>query len=174
MRIPSFFVIKCKEEKEKTEKKRTRGLMEIREQLTSDMKTAMREKNQVRLDTIRFLQAAIKNREIELRPTAISADDVLGVIKKLVKQRKESIEQYVAANRQDLADKEAVELKILETYLPGQLGKEQIEAAVVAVIAELKASTIKDMGPVMKAVMAKTGGAADNKTVSEIIKAKLS
>jgi hypothetical protein len=88
LRIPSFFVIKCKEEKEKTEKKRTRGLMEIREQLTSDMKTAMREKNQVRLDTIRFLQAAIKNREIELRPTAISADDVLGVIKKLVKQEK--------------------------------------------------------------------------------------
>lgn len=148
--------------------------MEIREQLLNDMKTAMREKDQVRLDSIRFLQAAIKNREIELRPNAISSDDVMGVIKKLVKQRKESIEQYVAANRQDLADKEAIELKILETYLPAQLGREQIETVVTAVIAELKASSIKDMGPVMKAVMAKTGGAVDNKTVSEIIKSKLS
>lgn len=147
--------------------------MEIREKIMNDMKTAMREKDQVRLDAIRFLQAAIKNREIEVRPNAITADDVLAVLKKLVKQRKESIEQYQAANRQDLVDKEASELKIIETYLPAQLSKEQIEAVVAQVIAETKASTIKDMGPVMKAVMAKTGGAADNKLVSELIRAKL-
>lgn len=148
--------------------------MEIREQLTADMKTAMREKDQVRLDTIRFLQSAIKNKEIELRPNPITADDVLGVVKKLVKQRKESIEQYQAAARQDLADKENAELKILESYLPAQMGRDQVEAIVIATIAELKAASVKDMGPVMKAVIAKTQGTADNKLVSEIIKSKLS
>lgn len=148
--------------------------MEIREKLTADMKSAMREKDQVKLDTIRFLQSAIKNREIEARPTPLTADDVLAVIKKLVKQRKESIEQYQAASRQDLADKESTELKILEQYLPAQLSKEQIEKIVADVMVEVKASSIKDMGAVMKAVQAKTQGSADNKIVSEVIKAKLS
>jgi hypothetical protein len=148
--------------------------MEIREKIMNDMKTAMREKDQVRLEAIRFLQAAIKNREIEVRPNAITGDDVLSVIKKMVKQRKESIEQYQAANRQDLVDKENAELKVIETYLPAQMSKEQIEQIVVQVIAETKASSIKDMGSVMKAVIAKTAGAADNKLVSEAIKAKLS
>lgn len=147
--------------------------MEIREQLTADMKTAMREKNQLKLDTVRFLQSAIKNREIELRPNPIGSDDILGVIKKVVKQRKESIEQYTAANRPDLADKEAAELKILEAYLPAQMSKEQIEKIVVEVIADVKATSVKDMGAVMKAVQAKTQGAADNKIVSEVIRAKL-
>lgn len=147
--------------------------MEIREKIMNDMKTAMRDKDQVKLDTIRGLQSAIKNREIEARPEPITADDVLGVIKKLVKQRKESIEQFKSANRQDLVDKEASELKVLETYLPAQMSKEQIEAVVTAVIAEVGAKSIKDMGAVMKAVSAKTAGSADNKLVSEAIKAKL-
>jgi uncharacterized protein YqeY len=147
--------------------------MEIREKIMSDMKTAMRDKDQVKLDSIRFLQAAIKNKEIEMRPNPITADDVLAVIKKSAKQRKESIEQYQAANRQDLVDKEAAELKIIESYLPAQMGKEQLETLVAAAITELNAKTIKDMGPVMKAVMAKSGGAADNKLVSELIRAKL-
>lgn len=148
--------------------------MEIREKIMNDMKAAMKEKDQVRLDAIRFLQAAIKNREIEVRPEAITADDVLTVLKKLVKQRKESIEQYQAANRQDLVDKEASELKIIEAYLPAQMSKDQIEVIVGEVIAETKASSIKDMGAVMKAVIAKTAGAADNKLVSEVIRSKLS
>jgi uncharacterized protein YqeY len=148
--------------------------MEIREKIMSDMKTAMRDKNQVRLDTIRFLQAAIKNREIEVRPNAITAEDVLAVIKKMVKQRKESIEQYQAANRQDLVDKENAELKVIEEYLPAQMSRDQIEKIVADIIAEVKASSIKDMGAVMKAVIAKTAGAADNKVVSEVIKSKLS
>lgn len=147
--------------------------MEIREKLTSDMKDAMRAKEQLKLDTIRFLQAAIKNREIENRPNPITPDDVLAVIKKEVKKRKESIEQFTAAARQDLADKEQAELKILETYMPAQMGRDEIEKIVTEVIAETKATTIKDMGSVMKAVMAKTGGAADNKLVSEFIKGKL-
>jgi uncharacterized protein YqeY len=148
--------------------------MEIREKLTNDMKVAMREKDQFRLDTIRFLQSAIKNREIEARPNPLTSEDILGVIKKMAKQRKESMEQYQAANRQDLVDKEAAELKVIEAYLPTQMSRDQVEAVVTQVIAETKASSIKDMGSVMKAVVAKTAGAADNKVISEIIKAKLS
>lgn len=147
--------------------------MQIREKLTADMKEAMKAKDQVRLETIRFLQAAIKNREIELRPDAINQDEVLSVVKKMVKQRKESIEQYQSAGRQDLVDKEKTELKILETYLPTQMTKEQIEKLVAEAITELKATSIKDMGPVMKSVIAKSQGAADNKLVSEVIKSKL-
>lgn len=147
--------------------------MEIREKLTADMKTAMREKDTVKLEAIRFLQAAIKNREIDMRPDPITNDEVMNVVKKMVKQRKESIEQYQNAGRTDLADKETTELKILEAYLPAQMSREQIEALVVATIGELKASSVKDMGPVMKAVIAKSQGAADNKLVSEVIKSKL-
>lgn len=147
--------------------------MEIRERLTADMKTAMKEKDTLRLDTVRFLQSAIKNREIEMRPDPITGEEVLSVVKKMVKQRKESIEQFLTAGRQDLADKESAELKILEAYMPTQMSREQIESVVTATMAELKATSIKDMGTVMKAVVAKTQGAADNKIVSELIKAKL-
>ncbi len=147
--------------------------MEVREKILNDMKAAMKEKDQVRLDTIRGLQSAIKNREIELRPNAISTDDIMAVLKKLVKQRKESIEQFQAANRQDLVQKESQELRILEEFLPPQLSREQIEAFVAVAISEVGAKTVKEMGAVMKSVMAKTQGAADNKLVSEIIKAKL-
>lgn len=148
--------------------------MEIRDQLMADVKTAMKEKDPLKLGTLRFLQSAIKNREIELRPNPITSEECFGVIKKLVKQRKESIEQYKAGNRQDLADQEAAELKILEAYLPAQMGKDQIEKVVTEVIAALGAKTVKDMGSVMKEVIARTAGTADNKTVSEVIKSKLS
>ncbi len=139
----------------------------------ADVKEAMKSKDQLKLNTLRFLQAAVKNREIELRPNPINGDEVMGVIKKLVKQRKESIEQYQAGGRQDLADQEAAELKVLEGYLPAQMGRDQIEKVVTEVIAALGAKTVKDMGPVMKEVIARTAGTADNKTVSEVIKSKL-
>lgn len=147
--------------------------MEIREQIMADVKDAMKSKDHLKLNTLRFLQAAVKNREIELRPNAITSDEVMGVIKKLVKQRKESIEQYQNGGRQDLADQEAAELKVLEGYLPAQMGRDQIEKIVTEVIAALGAKTVKDMGPVMKEVIARTAGTADNKTVSEVIKSKL-
>ena len=147
--------------------------MEIRETIMNDIKTAMRDKDSLRLNTLRFLQAAIKNREIEMRPDPITSDEVMGVIKKLVKQRKESIEQYSAAARQDLVDQETSELKILETYLPAQMSRAQIEVLVGEVIAQVGAKSVKDMGPVMKEVIARSKGTADNKTVSEIIKSKL-
>ncbi len=147
--------------------------MEIREKILADIKSAMVSKDTVKLNTLRFLNSAIKNKEIDSRPTPITADDIMGVIKKLVKQRKESIEQFGAAGRQDLADAESAELKVLELYLPAQMSREQIEAVVAEVIAETGAKTIKDMGTVMKAAQAKTAGSADGKLISEIIKAKL-
>ena len=148
--------------------------MDILPKVMNEIKDAMRAKDSLKLNTLRFLQSAIKNREIELRPNPMSNDEATGVLKKLVKQRKESIEQYKAGNRQDLVDQESAELKILEAYLPAQMTKEQVEKLVAEVIALSGAKTIKDMGPVMKEVVAKSGGAADNKLVSELVRAKLS
>lgn len=148
--------------------------MEIREQLMADIKSAMIAKDSVKLNTLRFLNAAIKNKEIELRPTPIVSDDIMAVIKKLVKQRKESIEQFGTAGRTDLVDQETAELKILENYVPAQMTKDQIEILVSEIVIATGAKTIKDMGLVMKEAMAKSAGHADGKLLSEIIKSKLS
>jgi uncharacterized protein YqeY len=147
--------------------------VEVRDKVTADIKAAMLAKDSVKLGALRMLQAAIKNREIDMRPNPITGEEVMGVIKKLVKQRKESIDQFGQAGRQDLVDQETAELKILEVYLPAQMGREQIEALVTEVIAAVGAKTVKDMGPVMKEVIARSGGTADNKIVSEVIKSKL-
>lgn len=147
--------------------------MEIRDKIAADVKAAMIAKESIKLGALRMLQAAIKNREIDMRPNPITEEEVLGVLKKLVKQRKESIEQFAQAGRTDLVDQETAELKVLEVYLPAQMSREQIEALVADVIAALGAKSVKDMGPVMKEVIAKSGGAADNKVVSEVIKSKL-
>lgn len=148
--------------------------MEIREKILADIKSAMVSKDTVKLNTLRFLNAQIKNKEIDSRPTPLVEDDIMAVIKKLVKQRKESIEQFSAAGRTDLADTETAELKILETYLPAQMTREQIEALVAEVITAVGAAGIKDMGKVIKETQARSGGTADGKTISEVVKAKLS
>jgi uncharacterized protein YqeY len=148
--------------------------VEIREKILADIKSAMVSKDTVKLNTLRFLNAQIKNKEIDQRPTPLTADDIMAVVKKLVKQRKESIEQFSAAGRTDLADNESAELKVLENYLPAQMSREQIEAVVTEVIAATGAKTIKDMGTVMKETMARTAGAAEGKLISEVIKTKLS
>lgn len=148
--------------------------MELREKIMADVKSAMVSKDTVKLNTLRFLQSAIKNKEIELRPTPISLEDVMGVIRKIVKQRKESIEQFQNAGRTDLVEQESAELKVMESYLPAQMSKEQIEAMVTEVIAALGAKTIKEMGSVMKEAQARSAGLADGKLMSEIIKSKLS
>ncbi|QDK36283.1 GatB/YqeY domain-containing protein [Bdellovibrio sp. NC01] len=147
--------------------------MELRDKIAADVKAAMIAKESAKLGALRMLQAAIKNREIDMRPDPITPEEVMNVVKKLVKQRKESIEQFQQAGRQDLVDQENAELKVLEVYLPAQMSREQIEALVTEVIAALGAKTVKDMGPVMKETIARSGGAADNKVVSEVIKAKL-
>jgi len=147
--------------------------MEIREKIMADVKEAMKSKDSLKLNALRFLQAAIKNREIDMRPNPITSEEVMAVLRKSVKQRKESIDQYQSAGRQDLVDQEAAELKILETYLPQQMGRDQLEKIVVEVIAALNAKGPKEMGAVMKEVIARTSGAADNKMVSEVVKSKL-
>jgi hypothetical protein len=147
--------------------------MELKDQLMVDIKAAMIAKDSVKLGTLRFLHAAIKQKEIDSRPNPLTADDVMAVLKKLVKQRKESIEQFAGAGRTDLVDQETAELKVMEVYLPAQMTREQIEQIVTEVIAETGAKTVKDMGTVMKAVQAKTAGSADGKTISEVIKSKL-
>jgi uncharacterized protein YqeY len=133
----------------------------------------MKAKDSAKLSAIRMVQAAFKNREIELRPNPMPEDEYLGVIKKLVKQRKESIEQFGQAGRQDLVDAETAELKILEAYMPAQLSREQIEKIVTEVVTALGATSVKQMGQVMKEAQAKAGGQADNKVMSDIIKSKL-
>lgn len=147
--------------------------MGLKEQILDDMKSAMKSQAADRLSAIRMLQSAVKNREIELRPAAITDQEILGVIKKLSKQRKDSIEQYQQAKRQDLADKEKFELDILEAYLPAQLSSDDLGKIVQEAITALNATSIKQMGAVIKEVQARTGGSADNKLVSEIVKSKL-
>lgn len=147
--------------------------MGLKEQILEDMKQAMKAQQADRLSAIRMLQSAVKNREIELRPAAITDPEIIGVIRKLSKQRKDSIEQYQNAGRQDLADKEQFELSVLEAYLPQQLNADQLKQLVEDVILALGANSVKQMGAVIKEVQARTSGSADNKVVSEIVKARL-
>lgn len=147
--------------------------MDLKQKILDDMKAAMKAQQADRLSAIRMLQAAVKNREIELRPETINDQEILSVVRKLAKQRKDSIEQYVNASRQDLADKEKQELAIIEEYLPQQMSAEQIAKVVDEVIAAMGATSMKQMGAVIKEVQAKTAGSADNKIVSELVKSKL-
>jgi uncharacterized protein len=145
----------------------------LREQILNDIKEAMKNKQAERLSALRMLQSAVKNKEIELRPNTITDSDIFDVIKKMVKQRKESIEQFQAAGRTDLAEKESAEADMLSLYLPAQMSEQQIQAIVESVIKDLNASSQKDMGAVMKEAIARCKGSADNKIVSQIIKTKL-
>lgn len=147
--------------------------MSLKVKIMDELKEAMKAKDQVKLSTLRFLNSQIKNKEIDLRPKEITEEDIISVIKKSVKQRQDSIEQYQNANRQDLADVEISELKILETYLPQMMSEDQVKAFVLEAIKETGATEAKDMGKVMKAVMAKTKGQADNRVVSELVKQTL-
>ena len=146
--------------------------MSLKDTITEDMKTAMRAKDAPRLLTIRGLLAAIKQREVDDR---VVLDDaaVIAIVDKLVKQRKDSIAQFTAGNRQDLVDKESAELAVLEGYLPQRLGAEQIAAEVAKVIAELGASGPADMGKVMGAVKTRLAGKADMALVSSAVKQAL-
>lgn len=148
--------------------------MALKAQILEDMKSAMRAKEQVKLETIRMLQSAIKLLEIELRPNEITEPEVLGVVKKLIKQRKDSFEQYQAAARPELAEKEALEITFLEKYLPPQLSEAQVAEVVAKAITSTGATSAKDMGKVMKEVLAQIDGQADSKLISQLVKAKLS
>jgi uncharacterized protein YqeY len=144
----------------------------LKERITDDMKAAMRAGEKERLGVIRMITAAIKQREVDER---ISLDDaqVVAVLEKMVKQRKESLVQFQAGNRQDLVDKESAEIDLLKTYLPSQLGDAEIDALIADAIAATGASSVKDMGKVMGVIKAKAQGRADMGTVGAKIKAKL-
>ena len=146
--------------------------MSLKEQITEDMKTAMRAKDSERLGTIRLLLAAIKQKEIDER---VVLDDVavIAIVDKLMKQRKDSIEAFLKAERSDLADKEATELTVLQAYLPARLSMEEVTAAVKAIVTELGATGPGDMGKVMGAVKAQLAGKADMGQVSAAVKAAL-
>jgi uncharacterized protein len=144
----------------------------LKVQITEDMKSAMRAKDAPRLGAIRLLQAAIKQREVDER---IELDDtqVIEAIEKMLKQRRDSISQYEAANRHDLADVEKFEVAVLQSYLPQPLTTEEISALLDKVVAESGASGIKDMGKVMAAVKPLVVGRADMGSISGLIKARL-
>ena len=146
--------------------------MTLKEQITEDMKTAMRAKDSERLGTIRLLLAACKQREVDER---IVLDDaaVVGLVDKLIKQRKDSVAAYLQAQRQDLADKESAEIKVLEAYLPQRMGADEIALAVRAIVTELGATGPGDMGKVMGAVKTRLAGKAEMGLVSAAVKAAL-
>ena len=146
--------------------------MTLKEQITEDMKSAMRAKEAERLGTIRLLLAAIKQREVDER---ITVDDVgiIAIIEKLIKQRKDSIEQFQKAGRTDLVDQEGKELAILQAYMPAQLSAAEVQSAIQKVIADLGASGPQDMGKVIGALKAQLAGKADMGMVSGLVKAAL-
>lgn len=147
-------------------------MMTLRDRITDDMKTAMRAKDAQRLGTIRFLLAAIKQREVDER---IVLDDVqvVGVLDKLVKQRKDSINAFAQAGRTDLVDKETAEMQVLEGYLPQRLSADAVDAEVARIVEELGAAGPGDMGKVMGAVKTQLAGKADMGMVSAAVKAAL-
>jgi uncharacterized protein YqeY len=147
--------------------------MDLQKRLDEDLKQAMRAKDTVRLETVRNVRGAIRSRELETG-TALKEDEMLKLIRGLVKQREDSIAQYREGGRPDLVERETAEQKILESYLPQAPSAEQIASVVAAVVAELNASTIKDMGRVMKLAIERLGPAADGKAISLAVKAKLS
>ncbi len=146
--------------------------MTLRAQISEDMKSAMRAKDSTRLGTIRLLQAALKQREVDER-IELSDADVISVVEKMLKQRRDSIAAYESANRADLADVEKAEVVVLQTYLPKQLTDEEVSAVLEKVVAETGAASMKDMGKVMAAIKPLVAGKADMGKISGLIKARL-
>ena len=147
--------------------------MSLKERIISDLTTAMKAKDAARTSTLRMVKASVMNREIE-KGSALDDEEMTKALQSLLKQRRDSIEQYEKAGRQELADKERAEIEVIEAYLPRAASREEIERAVDAAISESGATSMREMGAVMKAVQGKLAGqSADGRTVSEIVKVKL-
>ena len=147
--------------------------MSLSKQIVADLTTAMKAQDAARTSTLRMVKAAMMNRQIE-KGSELDDDEMQKLLRSLVKQRRDSIEQYEKAGRQELVDKEQAEIDVIDTYLPKATSREEIEQVVAAVIAETGASSMKDMGKVMKAAQgALAGKNADGRVVSEVVKAKL-
>ena len=146
--------------------------MTLKERITEDMKQAMKEKNKLKLDAIRMLRGAIRNREIE-KQTELDDDGVLQVLANQIKKRKDLIEQFRDAGRMDLVERESEQLRAMEIYMPQQLSLEEIKGLIDEVITETGASSMRDMGKVMSTIMPRIQGRADGKEVNQIVRAKL-
>lgn len=147
--------------------------MSLRHRLTEDLKLAMKARDQLRMDVIRMIKAAVLNKEVELKKDLDDAE-MSRVMTTLIKQRRESVEQFEKAQRTELAEKERREITIIEAYLPQALSPQELEQIVASVIAETGAHSLKEMGTVMKAVMARLAGqAVDGKQISDLVKSKL-
>lgn len=147
--------------------------MSLKNQITEDMKQAMRDQNKPKLQAIRLITAAIKQKEVDER-IEVSDTDVLAILEKMIKQRRESIRQYEAANRQDLVAQESFEIEIIQAYLPTPFSEQEVADIIAAAIKETGASTPQDMGKVMAIVKPKLQGRADMGAVSQKIKSQLS
>ena len=147
--------------------------MELKNRITEDMKAAMRAKDTARLGTVRLLLSAMKQKEVDERVVLTDAD-ILAIIDKMMKQRRESIAQFEKAGRNDLADGEQAEIVVLSTYLPQQLSEAEVAAAIAAAISETGAAGAKDMGKVMALLKPRLAGKTDLGKVSGLVKAKLS
>ncbi len=141
----------------------------LAEKIDSDLKTAMKEKNALKLGTLRMLKAAAENKAIEKKVETLGDDDFLDAIQKQVKQRKDSISEFEKAGRKDLVEKETKEMKILEEYLPKQMSSEELKTIVKGVISSMGVTSKQDMGRVMKEVMPKVKGRADGKQVNQAV-----
>jgi uncharacterized protein YqeY len=147
--------------------------MNLKQQIISDLTASMKAQDAPRTSTLRMVKAAVMNREIE-KGGELEDEEMMKLLRSLVKQRRDSVEQYEKGGRQELADKEKTEIEVIEAYLPQAASRDEIEAAVAAAITETGASSLKDMGRVMKAVQpALAGKNADGRAVSEVVKAKL-
>ncbi|MCX8069627.1 MAG: GatB/YqeY domain-containing protein [Thermodesulfovibrionales bacterium] len=147
--------------------------MSILAKIDADLKEALKNKQEIRLSTLRLIKASIKNKSID-KQSPLNDEDIVSLLSSQIKQRKESIEQYTKAGRNDLADKEQQEIDIIKTYLPEELTPQEIDTIIQSAIKEVNASSPSDMGKVMKVVMPKTRGKADGKYVNERVKALLS
>jgi hypothetical protein len=147
--------------------------MNLKQQITENMKTAMRAKDAARLGAIRLLLAAMKQREVDER-IELSDTDVIAIIEKMIKQRRDSISQFEAANRQELADAEKFEITVLQTYMPQALSEAEVEAAVDEAVAASGAKSPQEMGKVIALLKPKLAGRADMGKVSALVKARLS
>lgn len=150
--------------------------MNLRDQFTAELKTAMLAKNAPRVSTLRMITAKLKDSDIAARPKGISAipdDEIIGMLKTMIKSRRESVDLYVQGNRQDLADKELAEIVVIEHFLPAQMDDAATEAAVVAAIAETGATSTKDMGKVMAVLKAKHAASLDMSKVNPLVKKHL-
>jgi len=147
--------------------------MSLEVKLNDDYIAAMKEKNEVKVSTLRMVKSSLKNYAIDKKLEKVSDDDIVNVLSKQIKQRRDSIEEYNKANRDDLAQKEEVELKILEVYMPSQMGKEELEPLVEKILTSNNLTTKAQMGEAMKAVMAELKGKADGKIINQIVASKL-